>query len=157
MMPLIWIASFLTLVLLVVIFVAVLGIRLFTERRPPLVTRRAGIVGAVAVGIFLIGIAGLAASNRRCKALQETLDQLEGAGMEEVETRLGQPRARTPVSPNIWGYDPFLLRPGDPDFDKRPVVSWTYDACVWYSPYIGIEAIVYFDCGGRLLRWYFDD
>ena len=156
MMPLLWIASFLTLVVLSVVFVAVLGIRLFTKRRPPLVTRRAAIVGGVAAGIFLLGIAGLSADERRYTALQEALDRLEGASMGEVEARLGQPRARAPVSPDIWGHEPFLLRPGYPDFDKRPVESWTYDACVWYSPYIA-ETVVYFDCGGRLLRWYFDD
>ena len=156
-MPLLWIASILTLVLLPVAFAAVLGIRLFTKRRPPLVTRRATIIGAVAAGIFLLGIAGLTASERRYKALQEALDQLEGASMEEVEARLGQPGARAPVSPDVRGYEPFFLRPGDPNFEKRPFESWTYDACVWYSPYNGTKAIVDFDCGGRLFRWYFDD
>lgn len=46
MMPILFVASVLALVVLAVRLVAVLALRLFTKRRPPLCTRRIALVAA---------------------------------------------------------------------------------------------------------------
>ena len=68
MMAFLFAASVLALGVLAILFVAVLAVRLFTKRRPPLCTRRAAAVAA-ALGIVVLGQAGLAADDRRYNAL----------------------------------------------------------------------------------------
>ena len=62
MMAFLFAASVLALGVLAILFVAVLAVRLFTKRRPPLCTRRAPPRAAAAQ-------AGLAADDRRYNAL----------------------------------------------------------------------------------------
>ena len=69
MMAFLFAASVLALGVLAILFVAVLAVRLFTKRRPPLCTRRAPPVAAAALGIVVLGQAGLAADDRRYNAL----------------------------------------------------------------------------------------
>ena len=153
MMPLLWVASFLTLVVLAIAFAVALGVRLFTKRRPPLVTRRAAVCGAIAVGVFALGWAGFAADGRVYESLRVSLGELGGAGMDEVEQRLGSPQQR---------YQPpfvpiqFCFPLGDKA--EKSAEIWAYDAGVWYSPYQPCTRfLACFDSFGRLFHVTVDD
>ena len=153
MMPLLWVASFLTLVVLAIAFAVALGVRLFTKRRPALVTRRATVCGAVAFGVFALGVAGLAADGRVYESLRVSLGELDGAKTDEVEQRLGSPERRyqPPFVPIQFSF---------PLGDKaeQSAEIWAYDAGVWYSPYQPCTRfLACFDASGRLFHVTVDD
>lgn len=154
MMTFLFVASVLALCVLAILFVAVLAVRLFTKRRPPLCTRRAAAVAAAALGIVVLGQAGLAADDRRYDALVAAARELEGAGMQTVENRLGPPEDRFPAD-SAPSYLSFPL--GD-EPRARAAEIWTYRAGVWYSWYQpSARVLLCFDRFGRCFHWSVDD
>ena len=153
MMPFLCVASFLTLVVLAIVFAVALGVRLFTKCRPPLVTLRSAAVATAAVGIIALGWAGLVADGRVYESMRVSLDELDGAKMGEVEQRLGSPerRYRPPFVPIQ-----FCFPLGDKAEQSAEI--WAYDAGVWYSPYQPCTRfLACFDASGRLFHVTVDD
>ena len=151
MMPILFVASVLALVVLAVRLVAVLALRLFTKRRPPLCTRRIALVAAAAVGIVALGLAGIAADDRRFDSLLEGLHGLEGEDVRAVETRFGPgrryPDSHTPVSVVL------------PHRTTNEIVEVrTYRTTPWYSCYPSFRTVYAgFDESGSLRLVDFDD
>ena len=143
--------SVLALAVLAVWFVAVLAIRLFTKRRPPLCTRFTVAVAVVAVGIVALGLAGIAADDRRFDSLLEGLHGLEGEDVRAVETRFGPgrryPDSHTSVSMVL------------PHRTTNEIVEVrTYYTTPWYSCYPSLRTVYAgFDESGRLRLVDFDD
>ena len=143
--------SVLALAVLAVWFVAVLAIRLFTKRRPPLCTRFTVAVAVVAVGIIALGLAGIAADDRRFDSLLEGLHGLEGEDVRAVETRFGPgrryPDSHTSVSMVL------------PHRTTNEIVEVrTYYTTPWYSCYPSLRTVYAgFDESGRLRLVDFDD
>ena len=154
MMPFLFVASVLALAVVAILFVAALAVRLFTKRRPPLCTRRAAAVAAAALGIVILGQAGLAADDRRYNALVAAAQELEGADMHTVENRLGPPENRFPRH----SAPTYLSFPLGDEPRARTVEIWTYRAGVWYSWYQpSARVLLCFDSLGRCFHWSVDD
>ena len=154
MMTFLFAASVLALAVLAIRFVAILAVRLFTKRRPPLCTRRTATIAAAALGIVVLGQAGLAADDRRYNALVAAAKELDGADMQTVENRLGPPENRFPVA-----FAPsYLSFPLGDEPRARAVEIWTYRAGVWYSWYQpSARVLLCFDLFGRCFHWSVDD
>ncbi len=153
-MLLLYLASLLAIAGLAIAFVAVLLVRLFTKRRPPLCTRRAAAVAAAAVFVVVLGQAGLLADTRRYTALVETAKELDGADAATVESRLGPPENRFSVE----SAPRHLSFPLGDKAKSRAAEIWTYRAGVWYSPYQpSTRLVVCFDGSGVFFHWSVDD
>ena len=150
MMTTLFAVSVLALAVLAVWFVAVLAIRLFTKRRPPLCTRITAAVAAVAVGIIALGQAGLSAEYYRQRSIIKILGESIGEDQHVVEKHLGPgrryPDSHTSVSMVL------------PDYATNGIVEvWVYDTGVWYSWYRPANRVLAcFDENGRLVRWILD-
>ena len=128
-MLLLYLASLLALAVLAIAFVAVLLVRLFTKRRPPLCTRR-------------------------YTALVETAKELDGADASTVESRLGPPENRFPAE----SAPRHLSFPLGDEAKSRAAEIWTYRAGVWYSPYQpSTRLVICFDGSGVFFHWSVDD
>lgn len=153
-MLLLYLASLLAIAVLAIAFVAVLLIRLFTKRRPPLCTRRAAAIAAAAVFVVVLGQAGLLADTRRYTALVETAKELDGADASTVESRLGPPENRFPAE----SAPRHLSFPLGDEAKSRAAEIWTYRAGVWYSPYQpSTRLVICFDGSGIFFHWSVDD
>ena len=109
------------------------------------------LVAVAAVGIVALGLAGIAADDRRFDSLLEGLHGLEGEDVRAVETRFGPgrryPDSHTPVSVVL------------PHRTTNEIVEVrTYRTTPWYSCYPSLRTVYAgFDESGRLRLVDFDD
>ena len=150
-------ASVLALIVLAVAFVAKLAFG-FTKRRPRLVTLRMVAVAAVAAGIIVLGSIGNEINRRYHADMIEAMDELKGATMDEVTTRLGPPDSCVNIELNLY-QDSTIPRLNASHFmGASPAFVCTYRSGVWYSAWHPPTCIhVFFDIAGRCSTWQLDD
>ena len=158
MMFFLCLASVLALIGLAVAFVARLAIRLFSKRRPRLVTLSMVVVAVVAVGIIIFGSIGNEINRRHYTDMIEAMGELQGATMDEVATRLGPPDSCIPVE---FDASPASTIPSlnvSRFMGDSPAYICTYRSGVWYSAWYRPTCIhVFFDLAGRCSTWQLDD
>ena len=149
-----FLAALLALAGLAVAFVAALAVRLFTKRRPPLWTRRADAIAAIAIIVIVVGMAGCCADDLRHDALFAAAEGLVGADKEAVERRLGPPEKRFPAEEAPTR----LTFPLGDHAAARAVEIWTYRAGVWFSWYQpSVRLVVCFDDLNRCFEYSAED
>ncbi len=158
MMFFLCLASVLALIGLAVAFVARLAIRLFSKRRPRLVTLRMVVVAVVAVGIIIFGSIGNEINRRHYTDMIEAMGELQGATMDEVATRLGPPDSCVPVELDFCPDSTVPRLNASPSTSASPAFVCTYRSGVWYSAWYPPSCIhVFFDTAGRCSTWQLDD